>query len=120
MPRHNIELTVNGAEHESSVEPGPLLGHAPRNELGGTGTNVGGESRRRGAWTVHVDGDAVKSCPPGSMTTATACLNEAFRPERGAVRDALEGPRHRCGGDRYIVNAGAPAADGMGQAQGAD
>lgn len=62
MRETNITLTVNGTEHELSVEPRTLLVHALRDELGYTGTNVGCETSMCGACTVHLDGDAVKSC----------------------------------------------------------
>ena len=62
MTEHDITLTVNGDEHGLSVEPRTLLVHALRDELGYTGTNVGCESSLCGACTVHMDGDAVKSC----------------------------------------------------------
>jgi carbon-monoxide dehydrogenase small subunit len=62
MTEHDIELTVNGTEHELTVEPRTLLVHALRDELGYTGTNVGCESSLCGACTVHLDDDAVKSC----------------------------------------------------------
>jgi carbon-monoxide dehydrogenase small subunit len=62
MSGHDIELTVNGTAHELTVEPRTLLVHALRDELGYTGTNVGCESSTCGACTVHVDGEAVKSC----------------------------------------------------------
>lgn len=61
-PKHDITLTVNGTEHELSVEPRMLLVQALREELGYTGTNIGCESSLCGACTVHLEGDAVKSC----------------------------------------------------------
>jgi carbon-monoxide dehydrogenase small subunit len=57
-----ISLTVNGTDHELSVEPRSLLIHVLRDELGYTGPNVGCESSMCGACTVHLDGEAVKSC----------------------------------------------------------
>jgi len=57
-----ISLTVNGTEHELSVEPRTLLIHVLRDELGYTGPNVGCESSMCGACTVHLDGEAIKSC----------------------------------------------------------
>ncbi|WP_435068749.1 (2Fe-2S)-binding protein [Haloplanus sp. C73] len=57
-----ITLTVNGTDHELSVEPRSLLIHVLRDELGYTGPNVGCESSMCGACTVHLDGKAVKSC----------------------------------------------------------
>ena len=62
MTEHDITLTVNGTDHELTVEPRTLLVHALRDELGYTGTNVGCESSLCGACTVHLDDDAVKSC----------------------------------------------------------
>lgn len=62
MTTHDIELTVNGTAHQLSVEPRTLLVHALREELGYTGPNVGCESTLCGACTVHLNGDAVKSC----------------------------------------------------------
>ncbi|WP_380679305.1 (2Fe-2S)-binding protein [Salinigranum sp. GCM10025319] len=59
---HDITLTVNGTEHELRVEPRTLLIHALRDEMGYTGPNVGCESSMCGACTVHMDGNAVKSC----------------------------------------------------------
>ena len=62
MSEHEVTLTVNGTEHELTVESRTLLVHALRDELGYTGTNVGCESTLCGACTVHLDGEAVKSC----------------------------------------------------------
>ena len=62
MAEHDITLTVNGTDHDLTVESRTLLVHALRDELGYTGTNVGCETGMCGACTVHVDGDAVKSC----------------------------------------------------------
>jgi carbon-monoxide dehydrogenase small subunit len=62
MGEHDITLTVNGTEHELTVESRTLLIHALRDELGYTGPNVGCESSLCGACTVHLDGDAYKSC----------------------------------------------------------
>jgi len=57
-----ISLTVNGEEHEVTVDPERLLTHVLRDELGYTGTNIGCETSLCGACTVHVDGTAMKSC----------------------------------------------------------
>jgi carbon-monoxide dehydrogenase small subunit len=57
-----VHLTVNGTRHELSVEPRRLLVHLLRDDLGLTGTHVGCDSSNCGACTVHMDGEAVKSC----------------------------------------------------------
>jgi carbon-monoxide dehydrogenase small subunit len=62
MSEHTVTLTVNGATEEVGVEARTLLVHALREELGYTGPKVGCERGKCGACTVHVDGDAVKSC----------------------------------------------------------
>jgi carbon-monoxide dehydrogenase small subunit len=57
-----ISLTVNGSPHSSEVEPRTLLVHYIREHLGLTATNVGCDTSSCGACTVHLDGEAVKSC----------------------------------------------------------
>ncbi len=58
----SVRLTVNGAGHDLEVEPRLLLVHALRDHLGLTGTHVGCDTSNCGACTVHLDGEAVKSC----------------------------------------------------------
>lgn len=57
-----VEIIVNGIKHRSEVEPRLLLVHYLREVLQLTGTHVGCETGLCGACTVHLDGDAVKSC----------------------------------------------------------
>ena len=57
-----IRVTVNGTVHESDVEPRTLLVHYVRDVLGLTGTNIGCDTSSCGACTIHLDGEAVKSC----------------------------------------------------------
>jgi carbon-monoxide dehydrogenase small subunit len=57
-----IEVTVNGVPHAEDVEPRTLLVHFIREHLQLTGTNVGCDTSSCGACTVHLDGEAVKSC----------------------------------------------------------
>ncbi len=57
-----VRLNVNGVEHELEVEPRLLLVHALRENLNLTGTHVGCDTSNCGACTVHMDGNAVKSC----------------------------------------------------------
>jgi carbon-monoxide dehydrogenase small subunit len=57
-----VRLTVNGTGHEIEVEPRLLLVHALRDTLGLTGTHVGCDTSNCGACTVHMNGEAVKSC----------------------------------------------------------
>jgi carbon-monoxide dehydrogenase small subunit len=57
-----ISVTVNGTTHDADVEPRTLLVYFIREHLDLTGTNVGCDTSSCGACTVHVDGEAVKSC----------------------------------------------------------
>jgi carbon-monoxide dehydrogenase small subunit len=58
----HVSLTVNGEVRELDAEPRLLLVHALRDHLGLTGTHVGCDTSNCGACTVHLDGQAVKSC----------------------------------------------------------
>ncbi|MEP7204483.1 MAG: (2Fe-2S)-binding protein [Ilumatobacteraceae bacterium] len=57
-----MHVTVNGTDHESEVEPRTLLVHYVREALGLTGTNVGCDTSSCGACSLHINGEAVKSC----------------------------------------------------------
>jgi carbon-monoxide dehydrogenase small subunit len=57
-----IRVTVNGTAHDSDVEPRTLLVHYVREVLGLTGTNIGCDTSSCGACSLHLDGEAVKSC----------------------------------------------------------
>ena len=57
-----VSLTVNGVPRSQEVEPRLLLVHLIRDHLGLTGTHVGCDTSNCGACTVHLNGDAVKSC----------------------------------------------------------
>ena len=58
----DITLTINGTEHELSVEPRELLVHAIRENLDLTGTHIGCDTGNCGACTINMDGEAYKSC----------------------------------------------------------
>ena len=57
-----VTMTVNGEPRTAEVEPRLLLVHYLRDHLGLTGTHVGCDTSNCGACTVHLEGDAVKSC----------------------------------------------------------
>ena len=57
-----VTMTVNGEQRTAEVEPRLLLVHYLRDHLGLTGTHVGCDTSNCGACTVHLNGDAVKSC----------------------------------------------------------
>src|SRR5712691_7859213 len=57
-----IALTVNGKAYSLDVESETPLLWVIRDELGMTGTKFGCGIAQCGACTVHVDGEAVRSC----------------------------------------------------------
>lgn len=99
LAEHDITLTVNGTDHDLTVESRTLLVHALRDHLGLTGTNIGCESTLCGACTVHLDGDAVKSC------TVFAVQAD------GADIDTIEGLDDD--GELHPVQAGFEAEHGL-------
>ena len=60
--KQTISLSVNGVERTDEVEPRMLLVHYLRETLGLTGTHIGCDTSQCGACTVHLNGQAVKSC----------------------------------------------------------
>jgi carbon-monoxide dehydrogenase small subunit len=57
-----VSVTVNGTPQTHEVEPRLLLVHFLRETLELTGTHVGCDTSNCGACTVHLNGEAVKSC----------------------------------------------------------
>jgi carbon-monoxide dehydrogenase small subunit len=71
-----VSISINGSEYSHDVEPRTLLVHYIREHAHLTGTNIGCDTSSCGACTVHLDGEAVKSCTilaaqadGGSVTT---------------------------------------------------
>ena len=57
-----VTVTVNGTAHTHDIEPRTLLVHFIREHVGLTGTNIGCDTSSCGACSIHLDGEAVKSC----------------------------------------------------------
>jgi carbon-monoxide dehydrogenase small subunit len=57
-----VELTVNGKSQSVQCEDRTLLVDLLREQLGLTGTHFGCDTSQCGCCTVHLDGQAVKSC----------------------------------------------------------
>jgi aerobic carbon-monoxide dehydrogenase small subunit len=57
-----ISVEVNGEVHEREVDARRLLVHFLRDDLDLTGTHIGCDTGNCGACTIHLDGQAVKSC----------------------------------------------------------
>ena len=89
-----IALTVNGARHEAEVEPRTLLVDFLRDDLGLTGTKIGCDTSVCGACTIHLDGQAVKSCTVlavqadgGEVTTIEGLANGSLHPVQQAFHE---------------------------------
>ena len=77
-----VSVEVNGEQIELDVPTRRLLVHFIRDDLGLTGTHIGCDTGNCGACTVHVDGEAVKSC----MLLAVQADGDEDRDRRGARR----------------------------------
>ena len=75
-----IRLKVNGVIHEVDVESDAPLLWVIRDELGLTGTKFGCGIAACGACTVHVNGQAVRSCsiPVGSVASGLSAVQQAW------------------------------------------
>jgi carbon-monoxide dehydrogenase small subunit len=100
MPLH---VTVNGEEHELSVEPRRLLVDVLRQQLGLTGTHVGCEQGACGACTVIVDGAAVRSCTMLALS-AHGCDIRTVEGLTGPGRDVH--PVQRAFRDNHALQCG--------------
>jgi len=75
-----LALTVNGTIHTLDIEPETPMLWVIRDELGLTGTKFGCGIAQCGACTIHVDGEAVRSCqlPAGDAVGKTILTIEGL------------------------------------------
>ena len=96
-----MQLTVNGTAVEVDVEPEMPLLWVLRDELGITGPKYGCGIAQCGACTVHVDGQAVRSCslPVGDVTGEITTIEGLGTPDAlHAVQEAwIEHQVAQCG-----------------------
>jgi isoquinoline 1-oxidoreductase subunit alpha len=78
-----IVLTVNGQRHELDIEPETPLLWVLRDELGISGTKFGCGIAQCGACTVHIDGQATRSCSVAvaDVGNATITTIEGLSPD---------------------------------------
>ena len=64
-----IKLTINGQPHSLDIDPNMPLLWAIRDTVGLKGTKYGCGASQCGACTVHLDGEAIRSCvtPVGTV-----------------------------------------------------
>jgi isoquinoline 1-oxidoreductase subunit alpha len=80
-----IKITVNGTSHQLDVEGDTPLLWVLREEIGLTGTKFGCGIAACGACTVHVNGEAMRSCSVqiGSVEGAEITTIEGLSPNSG-------------------------------------
>jgi isoquinoline 1-oxidoreductase subunit alpha len=78
-----VSITVNGTPHQLDVEDKTPLLWVLRDEIGLTGTKYGCGIAQCGACTVHVNGEAMRSCsvPVGTIDGATVTTIEGLSPD---------------------------------------
>ncbi len=79
-----INLSINGVSHSVDIEPETPLLWVLRDAMGLTGTKYGCGISRCGACTVHVDGQATKSC----QTAVSAVVGKQVTTIEGLSKDS--------------------------------
>jgi aerobic carbon-monoxide dehydrogenase small subunit len=78
-----ISVEVNGELYERDVDARRLLVHFIRDDLELTGTHIGCDTGNCGACTIHLDGEAVKSC----MLLAVQAEGSSIRTVEGLAQN---------------------------------
>ena len=98
-----ITVDVNGVTFEREVDARRLLVHFLRDDLDLTGTHIGCDTGNCGACTVHVDGEAVKSC----LLLAVQADGAAVRTVEGlAGEDGQLAPLQQAFSDHHGLQCG--------------
>ena len=89
-----ITIEVNGKQFQHEVEARELLVYYLRDRLSLTGTHIGCDTSSCGACTVHLDGQAVKSCTVlaaqaggSSVTTIEGLSHDGTHPLQVGFRE---------------------------------
>jgi len=91
-----LSMTVNGKPVSAEVEPRTLLVDFIRDQLRLTGTHIGCDTAQCGACTIHLNGNAVKSCnmlalqAEGASVTTIEGISKpdgSLHPMQAAFRD---------------------------------
>jgi len=96
-----MQVTVNGAKHEVTAPPDMPLLWVLRDILGLTGTKFGCGMAQCGACTVHVDGEALRSC----VMPVSATAGKAITTIEGLSPDSTH-PVQRAWAELDVVQCG--------------
>jgi carbon-monoxide dehydrogenase small subunit len=102
MAKKDVNITINGKEYSSKVEPRLLLVHFIRDVAGLTGTHVGCDTSNCGACTVVLDGKAVKSC----TVLAVQADNKRITTVEGLARNGKLHPVQEAFVDKHGLQCG--------------
>ncbi|MCA8960273.1 MAG: (2Fe-2S)-binding protein [Planctomycetes bacterium] len=97
----SIALTINGVEHRLTVSPTMPLLWAIRDVAGLTGTKFGCGAGLCGSCTIHIDGEAVRSC----ITPVAAARGRAITTIEGLSADGTH-PVQRAWAELNVVQCG--------------
>lgn len=97
-----ITLEINGEAYELEVPTRKLLVHALRDDLNLTGTHIGCDTGNCGACTIHVNGEAVKSC----MLLAVQVDGAQITTVEGLASDGELTPLQRAFSESHALQCG--------------
>ena len=97
-----ISVEVNGDLYEREVDARRLLVHFLRDDLELTGTHVGCDTGNCGACTIHLDGQAVKSC----MLLAVQADGAKLRTVEGLAGDGELTPLQQSFSSHHALQCG--------------
>ena len=99
----NVSLTVNGKRHTVKAAPDTKLLTVLREELGLQGPRFGCGLSQCGACTVHVDGEAVRSCivPTSAMAGKKVTTLEGLGEKHPVLEAFITEQAAQCG---YCIN----------------
>ena len=83
-----VSININGTRQTHDVEPRTLLVQYIREHAGLTGTNIGCDTSSCGACSIHLNGEAVKSC--------TILAAQADGQEIKTIEGMADAPTARC------------------------
>ena len=97
-----VNVTVDGVLCSDDIEPRTLLVQYLRDTVGKVGTVVGCDTSNCGACTVHLDGEAVKSC---TVLAVQADGGEVTTIE-GLARDGVLHPMQEAFNENHALQCG--------------